>query len=232
MLNSLDIALLCDKEWTDANGDRRTADRSRHGIHPVLGDGTTVGTFPTWDEPDGRYTFDGGDYLTIRSADDVDDVLLDMGGPQDETYLFYIEPWVFGGGNQTLFSKYSNPQWILFRYEVASSRFLFLIRETGGTDELYYLPAPDTALLYGRGLILAYTRSANLQRGYVDAVQVFEDTDATVDGSGVSNAYIGAQDGVSNFVPAGTGLRFFGYAQKAFTQVEFRAIQRFLRGML
>jgi len=232
MLNSLDIALLCDSRTVDGAGLAITPDRSRHGIHAQLGDGATAGTMPTLDALNGRFTFDGGDDMRIAPARDVAGVLAGMGGPHPETYIFYLDPLIMSGAQATILSKFSNPAWVLIRWEGASSRILFLNRQVGGTDELYYLAAPDTAALQNRRLILAYVRDTNSQRGYADAVQIFADTDVTVDGSGVSTLYLGASD-IGQYLPNGNGLRAFFYdGSNAWTPTQLRALQRFLRGNL
>lgn len=231
MFETLDIALLCDQRTVDAAGLAITKDYSRHGLHCQLGDGVTGATMPTLQASQGLMTFDGGDYMVLRAADDMDGVLAGMGGPHPETYIFYLDPLIMSGAQATIFSKYSDPRWVLIRWEGASSRILFLNRQIGGTDELYYLAAGSTAELQNKGSIFAYVRDTNTQTIYVNAVPVAADTDATVDASSVSSAYIGASHLGQN-LPAGNGLRFFGYSRTAWTQTQLRALQRFLRGVL
>jgi hypothetical protein len=235
MLNSLDIALLCDSRTVDGAGLAITPDRSRHGIHAQLGDGAAAGTMPTLDALNGKFDFDGGDYMVLRQADDVEDVLADMGSIQDETYLFYMDPVVDPGATDALWINTddgANPRFAIGHRGGANDYFwIYFIDGVGGT-ETGTTPVGSALEFIGKSLLFAYVRRLNAQEVYCNGVLRWSSANASVDASGAKNPTIGKELGGARFFPAGTGLRVFGYSRTAWTQTQLRALQRFLRGML
>jgi len=239
MLSKLDIALLCDSRTVDAAGNAITPDRSRHGIHAQLGDGGAAATMPTLDALNGRMTFDGGDYMVLRAADDVAGVLAGMGSIQDETYLFYFDPFqaVVAPNLIEPFSSNdgANPR-VIFRYGTANMYFLVAFYDAGGGGEASITPNNSIQEFFGKQLLLAITRrnaDTDTHIYYANGARRWASNVAPRrDASSAKNYRIGSSLAGAFFLPAGTGLRFFGYAREAWTQTQLRALQRFLRGNL
>lgn len=234
MLNALSLACLFDSEYTDLAGDRRTKDRSRFGIDPRVGDGSTPATFPTWSAQDGRYDFDGGDYMLITTAYDSDDVLALMGSIQPETYLFYFDPLVIDGNEQYLFgwNTGSGTDRGYIRINAGNTLTLHLDDDVGGMEEL---TSGSILEWNGHSVIVAVVRdptAAVRQLMYLNAVEFATDTDVAVAGASAVAKYIGRNTAGGSLLQVGTGLRFFGYSATAFAQLQLQAIQRYLRGFL
>lgn len=232
MLNTLDIVCPFDSEYSDGSL-RRTKDRSRHGIHPLVGDGTTSTTFPTWDARNGLYTFDGGDYLKIRNADDVKGVLASMGGNQEETFLFYFRPWIeLAGTNIHLLFKGNVASSYVRLLKTTSNTFQFRVTESGGGDEIVDTATTVPAAYHGKRMLIAFVRATNRQEIWIGNNLVASDKDTSVDGSSTDDLFIGASSTPAEYLRANTGLRFIGYARKAFTGNKLRAIKTYFEEML
>lgn len=232
MFAGLDIACLMDSRYTDGGGIIRTRDRSPKGLNPRLGDGATAGTMPTWDSARGLFTFDGGDYLSWPIAEDVGGILAAIGSLQDETYLFYFDKLVINGNYQYLFQHNS---------QSATERFAIRIEDTNQIriieNNTVQITTATIAAWNGRGTVLAVTRSVNATKKhvvYLDAIEFASNTvNPLLDGkSALKTNYIGVSDASTFYLQNGTGLRFFGYARRAFTQTQLQAIQRYLRGVI
>jgi len=235
MLNSLDIALLCDSRTVDGAGLAITPDRSRHGIHAQLGDGATAGTMPTLDALNGRYTFDGGDYMVLRQADDVDDVLADMASDQDETYLYYIFPMISTVDYAYLLStNYGAGGYYYIRQRETVGTFYWQATFNDGIGSETATSGVNSILpYYNKGILLAVRRGSNVIEFWVNGVLISSTVVATRDASNAKDVLVGAVSAAITYpFPAGTGLRFFGYSRTAWTQTQLRALQRFLRGNL
>lgn len=238
MLEACDIALLMDREWTDGAGNRRTLDRSRHGIETLVGDGTTVGTFPTWDATRGLYTFDGSDYLHL-----VDDnpTMNEMGGIpgthlDGETYIFYFSPFVLGAIVACWFCK--NAQ-ITQRIEintrpgVGNNRLECEWADGIGSVETLLTPADSMLPYIGHDVIFTIIRRLNVQEVWADEDLIATGIDTSEDArSPTSDACIGHQLLAGWFMAAGTGLRFWGYAARSFTYQQIRQLRRGFRNLL
>jgi len=232
MLSKLDIALLCDVRSVDPNGLAITPDRSRHGIHAQLGDGGAAATMPTLDALNGRMTFDGGDYMVLRAADDVDGVLAGMGGPHEETYIFYFDPYVYVAGDITFFFKGDLAGYFVRLRQESWVGTHFDMQIEGGPDEIL-AGTVDPVVYDGKQLMIAFIRRADVQEIWVDANLQDSGTDPTTDATTADDALIGCEPGVANPLLAGTGLRAMFYdGENAWTQTQLRALQRFLRGNL
>lgn len=240
LLDHFDLACLMDREWTDSGGLRRTMDRSKHGIHPLVGDGSTAGTFPTFDASRGLYTFDGSDYLTLRQSDDSADVLANMGSIQDETYCFLFDPYV---NNPALVAHH----FIAFGPGGAGS--LFYVR-AGASFDRFELRSRDPSANVeslnaagqctendGKPILVTVVRapdsSTRKQSLYIGSTEIASATDTPRDSSCTDDKLIGTNSNATLYhLASGTGLRFFGYARRAITEVELRQMTRFMRGLL
>ena len=235
MLNTLDIALLMDSRTVDGAGNVITLDRSRHGIHCQYGDGVTAAVMPAFDALNGRVTFDGGDYMQIPASYDVAGILAGMGAIQDETYIFYLDPIVVNSTFQ---------YFIGWNTGVGTSRFLIRIDNTNVITMYVNNPAGDLETfssasilaLNGRGVLVTMVRDpahgTQKQRLFVNAVLHSTGNSVSRDGRNTLAKYIGQDSGSGFQLQNGTGLRFFGYARRVFTETELRAIQKYLRGVL
>lgn len=229
MLNSFDIACLFDSEFFDGSF-RRTKDRSRHGIHPLVGDGTTSSTFPTWDARNGLYTFDGGDCLKFRNVDDVREVLGTIGSIQDETYIFFFAPLISTSNHDRWFDKRSGTIRIFMQID---DLYRFEMQVYDGSNLEHVRSATNAALAFqGRGVMAAWVRSQGSQKLYIDAVNILSDTDIQRDGSSIGDAFIGCQEGTSSFLPNGTGLKSFLFAREALTENKLRTIKTYFEELL
>jgi len=230
MLDKLDICCLFDAEYTDGAGLRRTRDRSRHGIHPLVGDGTTASTMPTWDADRGLYLFDGGDYLTFPQSEDVDGVLAGMGSIQDETYCWLMDPWIeVVAGQITEFMKKDNGAGVWFRLREqfgASLTFYF----NGAGAENQSVAAPLGAWDYRRVLITA-TRRNGYSAIYANDTLLVGGAVVSQDASNAGDLLISSAT-ASYLFKNGTGLRFFGYGRFVATPTYLNQLNRNLRGLL
>ena len=238
MFDALDIALLMDNRSLDADGNAFTPCETRYGrdglgIRAILGDGTTAATMPTLDALQGRFTFDGGDYIVLPAATDVASVLANMGSAQDEFWLFLMKNSIWTAAtNQVLFYKDGAAgEMIRLRYGVANTITLDTDNGAGGTESLA-ISAAATALTQNAEIMIGFQRANNVQEIWFWDILVDSDTDATVDASSAGDAYIGANDTPAQFIRNNCGISFFGYGRGRITAAWMQAIRHRLRGNL
>jgi len=237
LLDKFALAYLFDSEYTDDAGLRRTKDRSRHGIHALVGDGSTAATMPTWDSSRGLYTFDGGDYLTIRQADDAGDVLANMGSIQDETYCFLMDPLILAQQEFLSTNDGINPRIIIRTIAGGTNRFELQLLDAGGGIENTLTPNNTVEEFVGKATLMAFSR---IMTGATMAHSISMNGAVRWTSSGLTprnassakDPHIGSTPTPSSYFAAGTGLRFFGYARRAITVPELRQLSRNLRGVL
>jgi hypothetical protein len=231
MLERFDIALPFDRQWTDGAGKRRTADRSRHGLHALVGNGTTSIYFPTWDESRGIYIFDGvDDSIQLDQAEDVNNILTDMASIQDETYLVYFSPLKATATSSVWVDKRESAA--LRLTIVADDLFRFELAVVGAEGtEIAKTGAGEVSKYIGRDILFAWVRSSNSQKLYADGIEIFSATSTSRDASNTGKVFIGrAAPGLP--LPAGAGYKYFGYSRSAFTGAKLRAISKYFKEML
>lgn len=239
LLGHFDVALLMDSQVT-IGGNIKTLDRTRHGIHATLGDGVTGGTWPTWDVLNSKYTFDGDDYMNLGSADDAG-ILDNLGGIPEtdlegECYLFYFSPFKIGSsGTHCFFCK--NPAVVSsveIRMLVGASTSQLTgrwLNEIGQLENV--ITNTDTMRAYdGKELLMALQRRLNRQEIWFNAGLSVVGAGTSRDAKNSSDAMIGYQSVAGQYMPADTGLRFFGYAQRALDSSQFRKLNSNLRSLL
>jgi hypothetical protein len=227
LLDKFDLAYLFDSEWTDDAGLRRTKDRSRHGIHALVGDGSAAATMPTWDAARGLYTSTlAGQYLRLPIADDVNTVVRNIGSEQPETYCFYMDPLLIGTLHDFL-NRVVADQWIMIRVDSAGI-IVFRFRETGVGYEQTVTGPGVLSPYHGRSVLLTFTRDVRQHHIYVDDTLLVSSTPA-----GPYNASADANVSVLASPASGEGGRFFGYARDFVATPTFlRQLSRNLRGVL
>lgn len=244
MLNKLEMALMMDWAfgpvgalWMYAPG------RSRRGIlseYPALG-----AAQPTWDPLNGRFTVDGsGDYFRVNALGAPgpfgnDAVLSAMGSIQNETYILYFDPFMASASTVCYIGTDdgADPNWYIGNQGADSTdSFEAHFTDVGGLVESVTTPVSSILEFAGKQLLLVLTREPThatvKQRVYCNGVERWTANSQCRDASHLDDMWIGDRASGGDPLPAGTGLRFIGYAQQLMAEIQVRAIQRFIRGLL
>jgi hypothetical protein len=183
-----------------------------------------------------RFEFDGGDYINIRNADDVDGVLAGMASIQNETYIVYFDPLVAGTGvySHEIFSTEdgANP-----RFFARKTGGVFTFQFYDGVGNLEFLNTGAIETSYdGQRFAIVYVREpthpTQKQRAYINDILVATANSTPRDASNAKAKRLGATLVPGNYLPAGTGIKFFGYGRFVATQTWLRQLSRNLRGLL
>lgn len=240
MLEAFDIALLMDNTVT-FGGLVKTCDRTKRGIHATLGDGTTATTMPTWDHLNGRFTFDGDDYMSLGNAD-PNGILSGMGGrpgleiEDGETYCFYFSPFIApSSGTYCILSKNtvfaSSIKVSIFANVGAKQLNCVWVDDKAGTESIS-TPINSLPEFAHRSFLFSAVRRSNQQELWFNDGLLYSGTASSKNAVNSAAAEVGRHALSGQYLPGGTGFRFFGYARQAFTQSRFRQLSRGFRSLL